>query len=109
MEPRDIIKLITACSGKGVAEIRFGDLTLRFFENSQENNSDLVNSSQTWSKRKPTPQKLEQMELIAKEADEKAKAKEAEEELSELMIMQPEKYEELLATGELVDDPQIQH
>lgn len=49
------------------------------------------------------------MNEVSEAEDRKAAIKEIDEEVDELLLTDPLAYEEMLARGDLVDDPQLQH
>jgi hypothetical protein len=101
LETKEILRIIRACSAYGVSEFADGSLKITFSQTKSNNIPD---------KAVVTPPKtMHQMELIAQAEDEKNHIKELQDETDNLVLTDPLAYEEQLASGDLVDEPQLRY
>lgn len=101
LSSEDVCRIITTCRKNSVHRISYGELTVEFQPHS-DTEPDLVKPTGPRAPRaKPMPESKikEEEERLLLEAN--VLAREAE--LAQLAILQPEKYEELIAQGELED------
>lgn len=98
METKELLRIIKACRANGVDEFALGELKISF-------------SSDTLIPKNPRRyiKESKQMELIADKEEHHEALKELEEETQNLILTDPLAFEEKLASGELVDDPRLQH
>lgn len=103
MEIKDIVAIIKACRANGVDELVYDKFRLVMSKNSLEVLEQPITSPKPV--KIPATVALQNIEAIAKEEAEKELAQE----IDELLINDPLTYETLLANGEIVDEPQVQH
>lgn len=105
LETKDILKIIKACRTCGVDEFSFGELKFSF------SSKKVLAISTELPKPIEVPKIVEERQMeLGLEMNKRDELEDAEEEMAELLINNPEKYEELMAKGELVDnEPRLQH
>lgn len=92
---KDICSIIKACSTSGVREFKYLDLSLSFVQVETDRAIDPVF----------IPEAIKQQSISqAREAFEKEEMKYKEDELELMQIVDPLQYEELLKTGDIVDE-----
>lgn len=101
LKAKEICDIIKVASKAGVLKLDLAGIKLEF----GKNRNDVPppppsNASQV------VPATPEQIESISDEANVDAQLSQAEDDLAELLLTDPEKYEELLADGELEDGEQ---
>lgn len=110
MDTKELLSIIRACAQHGVREFAQGELKLSFFPKQTDEEKSAPTISTKLLKPVAVPPIIEKRaDEIAATENEKANIKEVEEDLDELLITSPLEYEERLASGELVDDPQVRH
>lgn len=114
MEIKDILSIIRACNANGVQELVLDKLKLSFFpktaSSSEASEPLAANISTAIPKPVTVPAVVEKrMDEVAAEENKKAAIRDVEDEIDELRLTNPLEYEERLARGELVDDPQVRH
>jgi len=87
---RELKAIISLCSNRGVSELKYGSLSLRFGDVIQNKNTARCTSIVTQNR-------------IDEETTEQDEANLRERQLSEMLIDNPAMYEELLAQNELKD------
>lgn len=87
---RELKAIISLCSNRGVSELRYGNLSLRFGDVIQNKNTARCTS-------------IVKQNRIDEETTEIDEASLREQQLSEMLIDNPAAYEELLAQNEIKD------
>ncbi len=106
METKDIIQIIKAAKANGVDRLTYGELVISFASHPEP--------TKEISPELPIPVKVpavveKRQDEITLEMNKRNEVVDAEDEMAEMLINDPGKYEELMTTGELVDEPRIQH
>lgn len=100
LNAQEICKLIKACKGSGVTKLKFGDLEITFGEATEIARPKVPLTQET-----PTvsEEQLLKAQIIEAEAVKQDELTEAKDSLENMLIEDPEHYEELIVRGELED------
>lgn len=108
METKDILQIIKACRANGVTQFVHDKLVISFSQTEEQKTSAKIPTEIPKPVTVP-PIVQERQDQLGLEADRRENLEDAEDEMAELLITEPLRYEEMLAKEELVDEPRLQH